>query len=164
MSRLQVTVDDKTYDVQVNPHSTTPGHYTVEVDGQTLEVIAPFGEDRHHLEWALVDKQPYEIALDKNMAWIHTWSGRHTLEIHDLESSVRRVLNGDARVKAPIPGLITKIMVEEGAQIEADQPVIVLEAMKMENEIRATRSGVVTNLRASPGQTVGMGEVLLEIR
>ncbi len=163
MSRLHITVDGQTYDVQVNPHLTDPSRYTVEVDGQALEVIAPMGEDQYLLEWALVDKQPYEIVLDKNLTWIHTWSGRHTLEIHDLESSVRRAPSGDARVKAPIPGLITKVMVEEGAQIEAGQSLIVLEAMKMENEIRATRSGVVINLRARPGQVVGMGELLLEI-
>lgn len=163
MSTLRITVDDKTYDVVVRPDPADPEHFTAEVDGKSLEVIAPYGDDQNLLEWALIGNRPYELVLDKDLDWIQTWSGRHRLYIRDLEAAFARPVGGDGRVKAPIPGLIVRVLVEEGATVEAGQALLVLEAMKMENEIRATRAGVVSSLRSQPGQTVTMGEVLVEI-
>lgn len=163
MSILRVTVDDKTYDIRLNVDPADPERYTAEVDGKKVEVIAPFGENQSVLEWAIIDDKPFELAFDKDLGWIHTWSGRHTLSIRDLAAAGARIPSGDGRVKAPIPGLIAKVLVEGGTQVELGQPLLVLEAMKMENEIRATRPGVISDLRVQPGQTVAMGEVLVEI-
>lgn len=163
MSILRVTVDGKTYDVRLHTDPANPERFTAEVNGQIVEVIAPLGDNHNVLEWAIIDNKPYELTLDKDLDWIHTWSGRHTLTIRDLETAYTRAPSGDGRVKAPIPGLIAKLLVEKGASVEIGQPLLVLEAMKMENEIRATRSGAISDLRVQPGQTVTMGEVLVEI-
>ncbi len=163
MSILRVTVDGKTYDVRLHADPASPERFTAEVNGQRVEAIAPLGENQTMLEWAIIDNKPYELALDKDLDWIHTWSGRHTLAIRDLETAFTRAPSGDGRVKAPIPGLIAKVLVDKGGRVEIGQPLLVLEAMKMENEIRATRSGTISDLRVQPGQTVAMGEVLVEI-
>jgi acetyl-CoA/propionyl-CoA carboxylase biotin carboxyl carrier protein len=60
-------------------------------------------------------------------------------------------------------GTIVKVLVEVGQQVEAGQPVVVLEAMKMENQIPAERSGTVKEIRATPGATVGAGDVVVVI-
>lgn len=163
MSILRVTVDDKSYDVQLKVDPANPERFIAEVDGRKVEVIAPFGENENVLEWVIIDHKPYEMILDKDLDWIHTWSGRHSLTIRDLEAAFVRTPGGDGRVKAPIPGLISKLLVEAGVQVELGQALLILEAMKMENEIRATRAGVIAELRVQPGQTVAMGEVLVEI-
>lgn len=68
---------------------------------------------------------------------------------------------GDIAISAPIPGLVVKVLVGEGEEVEAEQPVILLEAMKMENELRAVRAGRVKHVKVAPGQRVEQNAVLL---
>ena len=70
---------------------------------------------------------------------------------------------GDLAVRAPIPGMVVKVLVQDGDEIIEDQPLIILEAMKMENEIRAVRSGVVRKVEVSAGQSVEQDAVLIVI-
>ncbi len=67
------------------------------------------------------------------------------------------------RVSAYMPGRVAAVLVEEGAAVEAGQGVVVLEAMKMENEIQAESAGVVTKILVEPGQPVEAGDPLFEI-
>ena len=60
-------------------------------------------------------------------------------------------------------GTIVKVLVEVGAAIEAGQPVVVLEAMKMENQIQAEVGGTVSQVKVAPGDTVGAGDVVVVI-
>ena len=73
----------------------------------------------------------------------------------------RRATMGGGAVVAPMQGTIVKVLVEEGQQISADQAVCVLEAMKMESEIRAQRSGKVRDVLVEAGKTVRTGEPLV---
>ncbi len=71
--------------------------------------------------------------------------------------------SGSAKVMlAPLPGTVTEIFVLPGAQVETGQPVCVIEAMKMKNTIRAARSGTVTSVLISPGQSVKHKQLLVE--
>jgi len=60
-------------------------------------------------------------------------------------------------------GTIVKILVEVGQEVEAGQGVVVLEAMKMENQINAEKAGTITEVKVSPGDTVGGGDVVAVI-
>jgi acetyl-CoA/propionyl-CoA carboxylase biotin carboxyl carrier protein len=60
-------------------------------------------------------------------------------------------------------GTIVKVLVQVGETIEAGQPVVVLEAMKMENQIQAERAGTIAEIRVSAGDTVGAGDVVVVI-
>jgi biotin carboxyl carrier protein len=60
-------------------------------------------------------------------------------------------------------GTIVKVLVEVGAQVEAGQPVVVLEAMKMENQIQAEQAGTIKEIRVAEGDTVGAGDVVVVI-
>lgn len=69
--------------------------------------------------------------------------------------------HGELAIKAPIPGLVVKVLVEIGSEITDGQPVVLLEAMKMENEIRAPRAGVIKSIAATAGRRVEQNEILL---
>ena len=70
---------------------------------------------------------------------------------------------GTGAVAVPMQGTIVKVLVSEGDRVEAGQPVVVLEAMKMENNINADVSGTVKEVKVAPGDTVGGGDVVMVI-
>ena len=70
---------------------------------------------------------------------------------------------GSATVIAPMPGRVVKVLVAPGDAVAARQPVVIVEAMKMENELRAPRAGTVASVRVSEGQSVEAHAVLVEL-
>jgi acetyl-CoA/propionyl-CoA carboxylase biotin carboxyl carrier protein len=70
---------------------------------------------------------------------------------------------GDGTISAPMQGTIVKVLVEVGATVEAGQAILVLEAMKMENNINAGSAGTVKELKVAPGDAVSSGDVLAVI-
>ena len=70
---------------------------------------------------------------------------------------------GPAPVVAPMPGLIVRVTVEVGDTVQAGQGVVVMEAMKMENELRASVSGTVKAVHVAPGTAVEKGALLIEL-
>lgn len=71
--------------------------------------------------------------------------------------------SGEISIKAPMPGLIVAIPVEEGQEIKAGQTVVVLESMKMQNELKTPRDGVVQRISVEAGQSVEQNKVLVTI-
>ncbi|MFN8466178.1 MAG: biotin/lipoyl-containing protein [Caldilineaceae bacterium] len=69
--------------------------------------------------------------------------------------------DGELAITAPIPGLVVRVLVAEGDAIEEGQPVVLLEAMKMENELRAMRGGIVKNVLVTAGQRVDQNAPLI---
>lgn len=69
----------------------------------------------------------------------------------------------DAEVKAPMPGLVIRVLVEVGAIVERNEKVVILESMKMENELRSPKEGVVTAVNVIPGASVEKGQALVVI-
>ena len=70
--------------------------------------------------------------------------------------------DASSEVCAPMPGLVLSVRVEPGSEVEPGDPLLVLEAMKMENELRAERTGRVKAVRVSPGDAVSKQQVLIE--
>ncbi len=94
---------------------------------------------------------------------------RHELEVVDERTRHIRSLTGGgpraggpAVLKAPMPGMVMTVAVVEGQHVEAGAALVVLEAMKMENELRAPAAAVVKGVRVKPGQAVEKGQVLVE--
>jgi biotin carboxyl carrier protein len=71
--------------------------------------------------------------------------------------------SGDVAVKAPMPGLVTHVLVAPGDEVKRGQTVVVLEAMKMENDLSTPRAGIVKSLHVHKGQAVNQGEALVVI-
>ncbi len=74
-----------------------------------------------------------------------------------------RTAGGPIEVKATLPGLVVAIEVEEGSEVEEGQPILTLEAMKMQNEVRAPRAGRVTAVAVTTGEAVATGQLLVRI-
>ncbi len=71
--------------------------------------------------------------------------------------------SGSGAVEVPMQGTIVKVLVEVGQDVEVGQAVVVLEAMKMENQIAAEKAGKVKEIKVTAGQTVGAGDVVVVI-
>ncbi len=138
MHRLSVSVDGYTFEVELNPLPVNGSGVQVWVNGQEIMLTSPDpAVQLQEMEWFIIDDHPYEVAVDPDMQWIRSRWGIFPLKIEDLDSSVHRPHIGDGRVKAPIPGQITQVLVSIDEQVASGQPLLILEAMKMENEIRA---------------------------
>lgn len=74
-----------------------------------------------------------------------------------------RAAEGRQDLKAPMPGKVVRVLVNEGDAVEAGQGVVVVEAMKMQNEMKAPKSGRVTSVAVRPGASVNAGEILATI-
>ena len=70
---------------------------------------------------------------------------------------------GRAQVRAPMPGKVVRVLVGAGQAVAAGQGLVVVEAMKMQNELKSPKSGTVAELRAEPGATVNAGDVLVVV-
>ncbi|HEX9037824.1 MAG TPA: biotin/lipoyl-containing protein [Ktedonobacterales bacterium] len=93
----------------------------------------------------------------------------HTMRLRDERSRALQQLtggghhSGDAAIRAPMPGLVSRVLAEEGQSVARGQAVVILEAMKMENDLATPRAGVVKSMRVKNGQTVNQGDTLVVI-
>jgi biotin carboxyl carrier protein len=149
--------------------------YPVVVEGDTITVNGrPFTVEFADDGMVLVDGIAYDVALEGEMATV----GGESYEIQVSGLSVthlapspdpsgmavpRPVGAGAGAVLAIMPGKIVRVLVEPGQQVEEGSPVCVLEAMKMENELRARQTGTVRVVHVKPGDDVEKDQVLIEI-
>ena len=164
MNKLAVTVEDQTFEIELNLDRPAGNELLVKVGEQQVRVRLP---DRdappEQMEWIVIDDKPYEIAVDPDFTWIRAHSRNHRLAVRDLDKGLPRGTLGEGRVRAPIPGLVTQVLVKPNEWVQAGQTLLVLEAMKMENEIKAPSAGQVVTVNVEPGQSVSLHEVLAEI-
>jgi biotin carboxyl carrier protein len=115
----------------------------------------------------LIDGRAYEIKREQTSTDLHLWVGstRFEVEVCDPRSlRSRRDGAGDAsgpkRLVCPMPGKIVRVLVTEKSEVEAGQGIVVVEAMKMQNEIKSPKKGVVQKILAMRGASVNAGDVL----
>lgn len=87
----------------------------------------------------------------------------YEVAIRDPETEGPAVTAGAAEVRAPIPGLITRVLKRAGEKVKRDEPVLHLDAMKLENEIAAPHDGVMKSIEVRPGQSVEKGQILFVV-
>ena len=146
----RVTVDGETLDVRLVDVEGTPVSLLT-VGDQVHRVVARPGGSRGRYSLAL-DGFRYEVeALDER-----------TRAVRDLTAASASA-SGPAPVVAPMPGLVVRVNVAPGDQVQAGQGVVVMEAMKMENELRASAAGTVKTVRVAAGTAVEKGAVLVEL-
>lgn len=100
------------------------------------------------------------------------WVGGFRYEVEALDERTRTIRDlsaasagpaGPAPLRAPMPGLIVRVAVEVGDRVQAGQGLVMMEAMKMENELRAPAAGTVKAVHATPGSAVEKGALLVEL-
>lgn len=162
--KYAVLVDDQIIEVEVDGDRVVVAG---ETHNATLSPIA--GTPLRQL---LLDGRPTTLAVESlgRGRWALIPGGeRWEVEVLDERTRhIRSLTAGGDRptasplLKAPMPGLVLRVQVEAGDRVEAGKGLVVLEAMKMENELKSRAAGVVRAVRVRPGEAVEKGQVLLE--
>lgn len=146
----EATVDGETVSARLDDVEGTPVRL-VTIGSEVHRVVARRGKARgSYTLW--VDGFRFEgEALDER-----------TRAIRDITAAASKS-SGPAPVVAPMPGLIVRVTVAVGDEVQAGQGLVVMEAMKMENELRASSAGRVKSITAVPGTAVEKGSILVEL-
>jgi biotin carboxyl carrier protein len=136
--RARLTTLDGSYDVLLLP---VPDPARAAAGVQRLEVV--------------VDGWRFEVDLEAE--------ARAALRDRATRASGDKVRGGPLELRAIIPGRVLSVDVADGDTVEAGQRVLVVEAMKMQNELRSPRAGTIAGVAVGPGQTVELGDVLLVV-
>ena len=163
------------YIVSVNGRRTTIelGTGEVELEGRTIPVSLANVEGTPVRLVHVGDKVHRVIVRQRAGRGCYTlWLDGFTYEIEALDERTRTIRDltaaqsgpaGPAPLVAPMPGLIVRVSVEPGDIVAPGQGLVVMEAMKMENELRAAGAGRVRAVHAKPGEAVNKGALLVEL-
>jgi biotin carboxyl carrier protein len=115
----------------------------------------------------LVDGKAFEVKREQTATDLHLWVGstRFRVELRDPRSLRARKGSaqdekGPRKIVAPMPGRVVRLLVEEGSEVEAGHGIVVVEAMKMQNEIKSPKKGIVKKIVAAAGAAVNAGDAL----
>ncbi|QXD16687.1 biotin/lipoyl-binding protein [Rhodocaloribacter litoris] len=144
----RVYLDGRAVEVSFEPVGA--GAFSLLIDGRSLPVFIAAGE-AGTLQVEIGHRLRQVRVLDEKAL---------LLERFGLEAGSRAA---EREVRAPMPGLVLKVLVEEGQTVKAGDGLMILEAMKMENELRATGEAVVRRIHVAPGEAVGKNALLIEL-
>jgi biotin carboxyl carrier protein len=160
-----VTIDGKNYRLEIE---RAEGRWSCRLDGHEVSVDAVLA--RPDVLSLRIGNQAYEIkservAGDKDNDWhVGVGSARFACEVRDpraLQSRARAADDrGPRKLTAPMPGKVVRVLVREGDRVEAGAGVLVVEAMKMQNEIKSPKKGTIQKMLAAEGVAVNAGDVL----
>jgi biotin carboxyl carrier protein len=163
--------------VIVDDHDNEDGIYTVELDGQIFSVDAHTMPSQ--IVTVLINNKSYDIEVDDKDLSNDPLDGLMSVRVRgrvvrlemleerrkkmkDAESS-HFAQAGTARVLSPMPGKILRYLVTVGDEVKEGQGIVVIEAMKMENELSSPKDGIVKTISSTPGSAVDGGALLLVI-
>jgi biotin carboxyl carrier protein len=143
------------------------GAWKISLDGNTLDANAV--EVAPNIFSVLLSGDSHQIRIaprPDGTLTLHTGLAEYHAEVTDPRSWRGRRQGaveaaGRQQITAPMPGKVVRLLVKQGDSVEAGQGLLVVEAMKMQNEIRSPKSGKIEKLFAQEGQPVNAGEVLL---
>ena len=137
--------------------------YKMKINGEKYDAkIKKYKSDQVIVEVNGID---YEIELEKtNQRKTEIVRSPKTQPALDVvKTPSKPVATSAGSVLAPIPGLVLQILVKEGDNVNTGDPVLILEAMKMESEIASTATGIISKISVKEGASVHEGEVLIEV-
>jgi len=166
--KYYVTIDDRVVEVEV---TDTPAGTTATIEGRTFDVdLLPVSADK--LFSLVVDHQSHEVLVEDVEDGIEVIVGGELFRMAVQDEWERRLANiqrkstavtGETIVKAPMPGQVVGVPVQPGDVIKTGHGLVVLSAMKMENEIRSPRDGTVLAVHVTQGDKVDQGASLVTI-
>lgn len=132
-----------------------------EVQGTPLSVLT-IGDEVHSVAVRRgAGRGSFELDIAGHRYVVEAQDER-TRTIRDLAVAASRPA-GPAPLTAPMPGLVVRVSVQPGDTVESGQGIVVMEAMKMENELRSSAAGRVRSVKVAPGQVVEKGALLVEL-
>jgi biotin carboxyl carrier protein len=159
-----------TYDIVIdgNHHrldlNQVHGRWSCHVDGREIEIDAVLA--RPDVLSLRIGNKAYEVKCERVGADLHLWIGsaRFAAEIRDPRSLRSRGRaaddQGPKRLTAPMPGKVVRVLAAQGNEVEAGAGVLVVEAMKMQNEVKSPKKGTIQKILVMEGAAVNAGDVL----
>ncbi len=161
----EVTIAEKVYRVEL---VRTEQEWKCKLDGRELPLDVVSAQDG--MLSLLLQGKSYEVKQETVGAESNMVVGqeRFSASVRDPRSfrSRRRAgasEQGVMKIKAPMPGKVVRILAPVGSQVETGQSVVVIEAMKMQNELKAPKTGVVKKINVEEGAAVEAGQALAEV-
>ena len=157
-----VTIDGTEYRLELDRQA---GGWRCRVDGREVRMDAVLVQP--DVVSLLIEGKVYEIRRERVEPGLRIWIGEqsYAAELRDPRSLRNRKLRADhgkgaRQMVAPMPGKVVRFLVAENSPVEAGQGVVVVEAMKMQNEIKSPKKGTVVRLAVAEGAAVNAGDVL----
>ncbi|MGD9588057.1 MAG: biotin/lipoyl-containing protein [Pyrinomonadaceae bacterium] len=143
--RLSASVGDRQYELEVS--EPEPGVFLLKNNGEITEAFVSAGKAASDVTEVMIRGRIHEIKL---------------VDPKRLRGSGGGSEHGDgaAEIRTAMPGKVVRILLEPGSEVKKGDGVIVVEAMKMQNELRSPKDGTVKEIRIAEGSTVGSGDVL----
>ena len=156
-----VTIGGKHYRLELN---RSDGGWLCRLDDREVEVDAVLA--RPDVLSLRIGNLAYEVKCERVAGDLHFWVGseRFAVEVRDPRSFRGRARSVDDRgprkLTAPMPGKVVRVLSSQGSEVEAGAGVVVVEAMKMQNEIKSPKKGTIQKILVSEGAAVNAGDVL----
>jgi biotin carboxyl carrier protein len=156
-----IAIDGNNYRLDLN---RADGRWSCRLDGREVEVDAVLA--RPDVLSLRIGNRAYEVKCERVGGDLHLWVGsaRFAAEVRDPRSLRGRVRavddHGPKKLTAPMPGKIVRVLVSQGDEVEVGAGVLVVEAMKMQNEIKSPKKGTIQKILVSEGAAVNAGDVL----
>lgn len=157
----EVSIDGRDYRLDLDQ---IEGRWLCRLDGREIDVDAVLA--RPNVLSLRIGNTAYEVKCERVANDVHIWVGsrRFAPKVRDprsLRSRVRTVdEHGPKKLTAPMPGKIVRILLAQGADVEAGAGVLVVEAMKMQNEVKSPKKGTIQKILVAEGAAVNAGDVL----
>ena len=158
----EVAINGRHYQLELE--RADPG-WQCRLDGREIQVDAVLA--RRDVLSVLIGGKAYEIKREWTATDMHLWVGsaRYAAELRDPRSLRNRRGTaaddkGPRELLAPMPGRVVRVLIGEQQAVEAGQSILVVEAMKMQNEIKSPKKGTVLKIVAAAGANVNAGDVL----
>lgn len=157
----EISIDGKNYRLEL---TQSDGHWSCRLDGRDIEVDAVLA--RPNVLSLRIGNRAYEVKCERVANDVHIWVGsqRFAPEVRDPRSLRSRSHaaddHGPRKLTAPMPGKVVRILSAQGVEVEAGAGVVVVEAMKMQNEVKSPKKGTIQKILVSEGTAVSAGDVL----
>jgi biotin carboxyl carrier protein len=158
----EISIDGKNHQLELNKIDS---RWECTLDGKKMDVDAVIA--RPNVLSLILDGQAFEVKRERTATDLHLWvkSARFAVDVRDPRSlRSRRAagggVEGPQKLIAPMPGKIVRVLAPIGTAVAAGQGVLVIEAMKMQNELKSPKDGVVKQVIVAEGTSVTAGEVL----
>jgi biotin carboxyl carrier protein len=160
-----VTIEAKTYEIEILADDViVDGDQRLSVDFQSVA-----GEPVYSL---IVDGHSYEASVHPSDAVLEVLLQGHLFQVSVVDERQRKLressgqvisTTGEFQLKAPMPGLVIDVPIKSGATVSKGQNLLILESMKMQNELKAPRAGTISGIFVSAGDRVEKNQVMITL-
>ncbi|NDJ86804.1 MAG: biotin/lipoyl-binding protein [Chloroflexi bacterium] len=157
-------VDNQDYEIEINQEDQ------ILVNGERR--VVDFHGGPQGVFSLIIDNQSYEAVIEEREGKYHVLIAGDLYEVNVTDERALRLAqatgglvsaSGEAAIYSPMPGLIVDVLVEEGQEVLEGQTLVILESMKMQNELKAPRAGVVHRVSVHAGDNIGHNKLMVSI-